>query len=801
MRYPIMLLSISWFVGLILASFLSFTEHFFIVIGVCIIILVIVGIKTCREKATKTALMLIAIPLLSGAFWFGINDTLGESQLKDYFNRDVRVTGIVTGKTVTYENRVSFPLKLTTIAEGDTEEKIKETTLVNIYSPNLEKTKEQFKYGDLIHISGTLIKPSTASNPGSFDYRSYLRSLNIYSQLLVYTPEVEVLSNKHGNILVSWAIGFNESSIQLVEDILPSEQAAIMTAMVFGNREMLSEEQTQLFMNTGLMHLFAVSGLHVGFVLAFGLILARQLKLSAVPTFISTSGMILFYAAATGFSVSVTRAAIMGIIGLGAYLLRQQKEPYTVLALAALIITVNNPLIIFHVGFQLSFIATWGIMYLYSPLDCALRKLPHWRKLFVVPLAAQVALLPLLLYYFNTISPVTILANIFMTPVVGLVVISGLLIYILSFINLMIVEVLLIFVGGLLFYVWLLLQLIGNMPGSTFYFASPTIGWVAAYYASLIYFREWYLGNLNINLIKWFKWNSSKVGKVLAIFLVASLIVSQLGMGTTNEQLKIIVLDVGQGDAIFIKTPSGKTMLIDGGGIPSRGGQGFDVGNRVVVPFLRQYGIKKIDLMVNTHGHYDHTAGLIPVLENFSVKEALISPAPATTEIYEKFLQLLIDKEIPTSMAERGQKIQLDPHLTIEVFHPAKEPYYPRAHLNNSSVVIKLTYGNFSMLFTGDIELEAMAELVDSNLDLNSVIYKVSHHGSKTGLHEEFLAIVNPQIAVIPVGRNTFGHPHPELLEYFKRNSIKTYRTDIHGAVVITVNRNHLEITHKKEAH
>ncbi|MGF7185468.1 competence protein ComEC [Desulfitispora alkaliphila] len=781
-------ITLGWLIGLVV-GYLQFgiMPQLLLFFGTAIILSVFIIASSIdrgemKNNNRKLVILLTLVAAIAGSFWFSLNWNLSKTELSQFFDKDVTATGVVAGKVEVYSNRIAFPLDLEGLKAGEAVVSGAEKTAVSLYSENPEQLGESIKYGYQLMLQGTLRQPSEASNPNAFDYRHYLLTRGIFSQLLVGEDSYTVLNEGKGNPVVFYAHEFNRSTTDLIDSFLPTTQGAVMKAMVFGDKGGLTEEQSQLFMQTGLMHLFAVSGLHVGFVLAFGLGLGRIMRLGKWQQFLLSLVLIWFYACATGFSVSVTRAALMSTVGLYVYTIQRNKGVFSALALALLVVTISNPLLITDPGFQLSFTATWGILYLTPLLNYILRFLPSWRIALTVPLAAQISLIPLLVYHFNLLSPVTILANVFVAPIVGLVVIAGLISLPLSFISNVAVEIIFTASGGALFYLWLLLEEIATLPGSTFYFPVPQLYWIVLYYLALIYLREWYAGNLNFYLIRIFKWRLETGGKAIAFTLLVLLIVTPAQ--PAQNYLQVTVLDVGQGDAIHVRTPEGKNMLVDGGGVR---GSSFDVGERVLIPYLRSEGVNKIDLLVNTHGHYDHTAGLIAVLESFEVKEALISPVPASTETYERFLDLLLEAQVPTTMAVRGQKIYLDSEIDIEVIHPGENPSYSNAELNNSSVVLRIVYGEQAVLLTGDIELEAMGEIARLPMDIGSNIYKVSHHGSRTGLEESFLDAIDTQVGIISTGPNPFGHPHPELINELEQRDIKVYRTDQEGAITVKI--------------
>ena len=256
----------------------------------------------------------------------------------------------------------------------------------------------------------------------------------------------------------------------------------------------------------------------------------------------------------------------------------------------------------------------------------------------------------------------------------------------------------------------------------------------------------------------------------------------------TNE-LKIYFVDVGQGDCTLICTPNNQVVLVDGGGSEF---SSFDVGENTLFPYLLDRRITKIDYMLISHFDTDHVGGLLYILENMKVNNVIISKQGELSENYEEFKKLVIEKNINVIIVKQGDRLEIENDIYIDILFP-ESTLITENILNNNSIVAKLYYNNFSILFTGDIEEVAEQELVSKYQDLsvlNSTILKVAHHGSKTSSIQEILELISPKIALIGVSKtNTYGHPNSEVLERLEKLGAKIYRTDECGEVVIKVNQ------------
>lgn len=274
----------------------------------------------------------------------------------------------------------------------------------------------------------------------------------------------------------------------------------------------------------------------------------------------------------------------------------------------------------------------------------------------------------------------------------------------------------------------------------------------------------------------------SKNKILILLLLLSAILIWTAVLYKPAHLLKATFLDVGQGDSIFFQLPYGGNMLIDGGG----GGR-YDMGKRVVA-YLRRQGVRRIDILLLTHPHDDHVGGLITVLKNFRVGLVLDSGQAHTSYSYEEFLKLIEEKGIPYRIIKAGGEIKGFKEVKILVLNP---PLYflegTESDINNNSLVLKVIHGKVSLLLTGDIEREAEERLLRYGHYLKSTIIKVPHHGSSTSSTPSFLALVNPRVAVIPVGRrNPFRHPSPQVLRRYEEKDVKVYRTDRQGAIILT---------------
>lgn len=321
-------------------------------------------------------------------------------------------------------------------------------------------------------------------------------------------------------------------------------------------------------------------------------------------------------------------------------------------------------------------------------------------------------------------------------------------------------------------------NIFSNLPISKVIITTPNLILVIIYYFVLITLI--YIKKLRKKVVKRriekkiltnvdkFKYILVKYKKSILIIVIAIFFLIQL-IKPFFLPLKIYFIDVGQGDSSLIITPNNKTILIDGGG--NKENENFDVGKQTLLPYLLDRKIKKIDYLMISHFDADHANGIVEVLENIKVKTLLISKQIEISNEYEKIIEIVKRKKVQVLIVKCEEQINIDKEVKLQILYPEETLKY--SDLNNNSIVVKLVYNNFSMLFTGDIEKEAESYLVNkySNTNtLKSTVIKIPHHGSKTSSTENFLKNVNPQIALIGVGKNnTFGHPNKEVLIRLKQ--------------------------------
>jgi len=552
------------------------------------------------------------------------------------------------------------------------------------------------------------------------------------------------------------------------------------------------------FSTTGTSHIVAISGFNIAIIAGVFASLATRLVGKRWSWAFALVGVALF-TLMVGASAAVVRAAVMGGLTILAGYVGRRSDAWAALAAAGLVMVALDPFVLWDLGFQLSFLATLGLMVVSPPL--VNRAQPYLAALFsegplgqwlieivndslLLTLAAQVTTLPVILVAFGNLSLVAPLTNLLILPAQPMIMACGAAATIAGMIFQPAGQVLGWVAWVFLTYTVEAVRLTARLP-----FASLAVGrlnaWVAvAYYAAL---AGGFIVMQNEPLRARLRglWGATRsritaVGVIGALAVIAILIWAAAAF-LPDGKLHVYFLDVGQGDAILVLTPSGGQVLIDGGTSP--GTMTAHLGQHM--PFYD----RTLDLVVLTHPHDDHLVGLIECLERYDVGQVVDPGYPATTGNYIRWLELLGAKRVPTYRGRRGalQPIDLGGGATLTLLHP------PPALLtgtdsdtNNNSVVLRLVWGQVSFLFTGDIEEEGEAVLLRTGAPLRSTVLKAPHHGSQTSLSAEFLAAVSPRVAVISCGAdNEFGHPHVSTLDKLAGAGCTVLRTDQNGTVEV----------------
>ncbi len=737
------------------------------------------------------------------------------------------IVGTITETETPLGDRTRFRLRVEQVAEHSVSGSIR-LTVAGLYSP---------QEGDRIGFTAKLYPVRTHRNPGGFDVRRYLRFSGIDGTAFVRSEAIFLLERRP-------AVFFRQlrsQRIALAESIdgTDGSDAAhqILKAVLIGIRSGISSETNDLFAATGLSHLLAISGLHVGIVAACAFFLFYRLaaffkplllrawgkKAAALLTLVPVFG----YGLLAGMSPSTQRAVLMATIVLLGLLVERDHEPFNTLALAAWGILIVHPPALFSISFQLSFASVLAILAGTTLLLPHLPKPLGWRERLLLPIfvsaCATIGTLPLVMFYFQRVSIVGLAANAVVVPMMSLLVIP---------IGLMGGAVHLLHLPGaslffgvachLLDVVLQLVRWLAAIPWASIVTIRPTVFELVWFGALLgLSFRTLRLrafsrrskhcadrGDFQKGAFSFPSVETNPPGaKPQNLFLrwawVVVIVVGIADVGFwLNERflhtdLRVTVLDVGQGLSLLVEEPGGRVMLIDGGGLPDS--TAFDTGRNIVAPALCARKILSIDRVVLTHPDSDHLNGLLYVLSHFSVGELWTNGRSSPDPAYERFRDIVHRKSIPLVEGDTVPTVVNESGITMVRLHPDPAflpPQPPRKSpdTNNFSLVLSLRMGEIGFLFPADIEKPAESWLVAHAAGrLGSTVLVAPHHGSKTSNSQAFIDAVRPDIVVFSAGTNRYI-PHPDVLERYRLAGCRMVSTADCGAVMMRTDGRRLEL-------
>ena len=718
-----------------------------------------------------------------------------------YFYNDqgiVEIQGIVVEEPDIRDRYCLLTFSASEIIDNGEKERVAGTALIRV------PRYPAYHYGDELKLTGELETPPQFED---FDYKSYLARQGIYS--LIYYPGVEILDRGQASKPLQWIYSLRERLSASLVRSLPEPQGSLAQAILLGLRSNIPDSLYEAFSRTGAAHLLAISGLHISIIIAmflsFGILVFGRRRSIYIWLTLAITWL---YALLAGMHPPIIRAAIMGSIFLIAEYLGRQRSAIITLAFAAAVMVGVQPDLLWTISFQLSFLAMAGLTLLYPYFRSWGRKgvasLFGTRERivavgnlitdgFAATLAAIIAVGPLIAYNFGVVSLVALPATFLALPALPFIIATAALVAFVGLIASVAAQVLGWLAWLFLSYLILVVQGFDALPHSSLEVTTVSPSYIWVYYAiltgviALLNCQEQLVGfssRLILGISKVFRSIPKprlgfSIKWLILPLLIAAILVWSVVLTQPDGKLHVSFLDVGQGDSALIQTPEGQSILIDGG--PDFQKINLELSEKL--PFWN----RTIDLVVCTQPQADHVTGLIEVLHRYKVKQVLESGVSYKSSVYQEWLNVVEDKGIEYNIARAGQEIDLDNGIKLDVLNPPAILYEGTSHdVDNNGVVLRLSWGKVSFLFTADIREEAEFELIGQRTNLRSTVLKVAHHGSKTSTTSQFLAAVVPEIAVISVGAdNSFGHPSPEVAERLinRLGDDGVYRTDDDGTI------------------
>lgn len=722
--------------------------------------------------------------------------------------------------------------------------------------------------GVTIRTACELLREDQYLNPGVMQRRQLLDQQEIDATCTVKSPLlIEVIERPSWPSPIDLVYEQRVRLIEEFRTRLTQQAAGVMIASLLGDKHFLDKDTAEVFRDGGTFHVLVISGLHITFIGGVLFWIVALFTRNRLWQFVLVCGTLWLYTLAVGAEVPVVRASIMFTVLLLGRALYRQGTLLNTLGLCCLILLAWRPADLFNPSLQLTVVSVAAIVGMAFPLIEKLRSIgswmpetgspfppnvPRWLRRFcetlywrphvweiekgrqiwrgrifkspiarvsdgirsliaylfeglLVSLIVQLWMLPLLVYYFHRVSPISVFLNLWVGVIIAAESFAAIFAVMFGQINDALALPFAMLTNGLN---WMLIE----VPRLFVYFDSASFrvpvypGYGKAIY--LIYLLP--VVALAVLVYRWDPFSLRGVRRkaapaalsLIAACLASIIVFHPFSASRATGDLKIEFLDVGQGDSAFITFPNGETMLIDGGGRVNYGSSDDDadapfeldlprIGEMVVSEFLWEKGYSRIDRLVVSHADADHSQGLTDVVRNFAVGEILIGAVPATDSEMAELLAQAKRYSVPVRQIGKGDTFEIA-GVRIDVLWPVSASH-PTGSDNNSSLVLRMSFGGQRFLFTGDIEKEAEAEILANGSPLGSDVVKVPHHGSRTSSTQGFVNAVSPKVAVIPVGRRSmFGHPHPEVVDRWRLVGTEVTTTGSKGTITIKTDGNTL---------
>ena len=624
-----------------------------------------------------------------------------------------------------------------------------------------ENEQNNLKIGMTIQVKGSAVSYNHATNPGEFDSASYYHNKGF--AFIMFPDEIHIIDVNY-NHFKQFLFNLSEKIKSTYYKYLPEGKAAIVSGIVLGKRYLISEEDSSMYSRNGIMHLLAVSGMHVSTLAALIIWFMSRMPVGHIKARLVIIILLVSYGFLTGFSVSCIRAVIMILLNIFAKLIGRPYDPLNAISISGIILLLINPIYLFEASFLLSFSAVTAVTVITPYIKEKTEFVLASSNIIVILFTA-----PIILYFYNDLALYSIVINIIVVPIMSVLFLAAILLAL----SCNVFASLGVFFSGSVSTVLGLYELICTFFDKYFYDARIT-GHISTS-AILIYFILLVCMFVLLNYLK------RKIVLRIVYLGMSVMCMIILTQKPRDNNVHITMLDVGQGDGLCIETINDKCIMVDGGSSDES-----NLSKYTIEPFLKYKGIRHIDVWFVSHLDIDHISGLLDVLErkklNFLTIDTLVLPetsAGMTDCPFKKYEGKLINKIVYLS---KGDEFTYD-ELNFSCYNPSSDSL----DSNDASLVFGMNYKEFDMLFTGDISSEVEKDLLGT-IDRQFDVLKVAHHGSKNSTCDEFLERINPKVALISAGKdNSYGHPAEETLGRLKDARSRVFTTQKYGALTLDI--------------
>ena len=760
-KNAIMFITALLFMSGILAYFNSLA---IVTSAVVTVVLIVLGLK--RYVSYKYIL------LFSFVFYLGFFNACLRIKDSDALTPLAPAEGVLTGRIISIPGgNTADKQKFFFQVSQFNDREINAKTLV--YLTDESGNFSNLNIGNTYKISGKLRMPFKASNPSQFDYGKYLRNYKTYT--VFYAENTDCVKIQEP-LSLKWKFmqslnNVRNSIIQTHSKFLKSPEIEILGGIVFGDDAVAPPDYIKnTFRDSGLLHILAASGMNVAFIYGFWYFILRRFRVPMKVIIISGIGVIILYTLMTGLGPSVIRAALMLIFVLAGKLMDRDSHSISLLAFVAALMLLYNPAFINDVGFQLSFIVTFGLLTTANAVLGYLRssKVPDWLCAeLLVPVVAQIWVTPLQMFYFNTISTYSVLANISIMPFLSVISFAGFVSSVLAIIR-PIANWICMISDFILVYFLKILVVISNffssLPHSVIQTTHPSVLQVLSYYIIILLITYMFADGVSKKLV------------VTICCIIFGLVISTVNI--PDNKLEVIAFDVQNADAFLIKSPMNKYFIVDTGKSPYNGGT--SQAKVIILKYLKDRGIKNIEGLIITHFDNDHSGGAVDLMKNLNIKHVYVNSFENKSLTSKNIYKTIVEKNLDTVNVKNTDIIYSENNFYLKLLRP-----YGKSD-NENSIITLLSYNKFQTLFMGDAGVEAY-NFVKKGLPEGRIeVLKVGHHGAKGVVDSKMLADIQNSVSLISTGTNFFGHPNKVTLDTLRNTDI--YRTDRNNSIKIISN-------------
>lgn len=704
-------------------------------------------------------------------------------RLSDIATGNLNLTArITTIPTTNRPDRTKFYADVSEInKDGKLEKNINSKTLITIIDK--KENLNKLEIGDTISINGNLSKPKSAKNPSQFDYANYLRNNHTFSTFFSEGKNWQI-KGKANTPYWKFLQNINKTRNSIIQKHaanIKSPNIELLGGIVFGDDAVNPPDDIKKsFINSGLLHIIAASGMNVTLIFGIWFFISQRFRFHYKLSILTGIFLILFYSCMTGFGPSILRATIMLVFILLGKLIDRDADTIALLFFVALLMLLYDPAMINNVGFQLSFIVTFGLL-----LTCPIifdkienKYLNILASSCLVPLIAQIYAAPIQMFYFNTFSTYSIFANIAIIPFLTIISFLGFISSILALIPVVCIHICKIFdfilnpfLSGLIN----ISNFFSNLPNSIIYTKHPSVVQIVIYFLFILSLTY---------LLK----NGLKDKKAVSIALISLCTLIFLSLPIKNDRCEIIFFDMGNADSALIKTPKNEYILIDTGKAPYK--TKISPAEQIIIKYLKDNGIKKLDALILTHFDSDHAGGSLGILKNIPVKKVYITDFYNKTRLSYEVFKYLKTNEIPYEIPKDNQDIIKESNFELLNVKNKADSSDPE---NEHSLIDLLICNNRKILFMADAGTAAYKNLKNANLNSIDLI-KLGHHGGKNTINKKMIKDLKIKTAIISTGKNNYGHPSNSTLEILRDSGVKAIRTDYNNAIKISIGKNKMYI-------